>query len=85
MADCCRGAGVLLWVSGGAERGQQVDKMIEEPSWNQDLQENTCSECEKPIVPGKELHCVCDKYGNACHEEFVWCSESCMAEAHPEP
>ena len=57
--------------------------MIEEPSWNQDFEEHRCDICAQAIVPGKELRCTCANNGYHGHEEYVWCSDDCMAEAHP--
>ena len=56
------------------------------PLYAADLVEQTCHYCDSPIVSGKALGCVCAKHGYPQHdrEEFVWCSENCMLNDHPE-
>lgn len=54
------------------------------PLYGADFVEQTCHACMKPIVPGKEVGCRCDKYGYGGDEEKAWCSEQCMLNEHPD-
>ncbi len=60
--------------------------MIDEPSWplSEDVIELKCAHCRKPVSAGREISCVCAKYGIVGHEESAWCSDDCMYEDHPD-
>lgn len=53
---------------------------MSEIPFNADYVEFTCDKCEEPIIPGKEVACICSKYG--AHHEGVYCSEDCLFAGH---